>query len=112
MGLRNLTHGSFAGTGSTENMQDLMKNPSMSNLLSNPDMLQSTVNMMKNNPAMREMLQKQMPGVDSDTMVKCLDWLSSLARYYARTRSFFANKFVQLAITMSLIAILFYFFGR
>ena len=31
------------GTGSTDNMQDLMKNPSMSNLLNNPQMLQQAV---------------------------------------------------------------------
>jgi len=39
-------------------MQDVMKNPSMSNLLNNPETLTSAINMMKTNPAMLDMLGK------------------------------------------------------
>ena len=58
------------------------------------------------------MLRQQMPGVDPDTMMKGLEWLSSIANYYAKTRNFFGNKFIQLAIILTLIAAVFYFFGR
>ena len=68
--------------------------------------------MMKANPAMMEMLQKQMPGVDQATMAKGLEWLASLAKYYAKTRNFFNNKFVQLCLILFVISIIFYFFGR
>jgi len=57
------------------------------------------------------MLQQQMPGVDPQTMMKGLEWLASLAQFYARTRSFFANKVIQLAITLSVATLVFWYFG-
>jgi hypothetical protein len=45
-------------------MQDMMKNPSLAGMLNNPEMIETCLNMLKSNPAMLEMLQKQMPGVD------------------------------------------------
>lgn len=108
----NMMNPGASGTGSTENMQNMMKNPSMANLLNNPEMLTQCVNMLKNNPAMMQTLSQQIPGVDPQTMVKGLEWLSSLANYYSKTRSFFANKFVQLFMILSVVAVIFYYFGR
>ena len=45
-------------------MKDMMANPSMAKMMENPDMLKNAVNMVKSNPAMLEMMAKQMPGVD------------------------------------------------
>jgi len=104
--------GQGAAGGQPPDMQNLMKNPSMSNLMSNPAMLSQAVGMLKSNPAMMEMMQKQMPGVDQATMVKGLEWLASLAGYYAKTRNFLNNKFVQLCLILVVISIVFYFFGR
>ena len=52
--------GQGAAGGQPPDMQNLMKNPSMSNLMSNPAMLSQAVGMLKSNPAMMEMMQKQM----------------------------------------------------
>jgi len=52
-----------------------------------------------------------MPGVDPQTLVKGLDWLASLARYYAKTRSFFSNKYVQLVMMIAVISAIFWYFG-
>jgi hypothetical protein len=82
------------GGANSEQMNDLMKNPSMKNLLNNPEMLTQSVNMLKNNPMMLEMLQKQMPGVDPQTLVRGLDWLASIAGYYAKVRNVYSNKYV------------------
>lgn len=57
-------------------------------------MLTQAVNMMKNNPAMMEMMQKQMPGIDQNTLVRGMEWLASIASYYAKARNFFSNKLV------------------
>ena len=92
-------------------MQDMMKNPSMQNILNNPEMLQQSINMMKSNPAMLDMLSKQVPGADPQTLLKGLDWLASIAKYYSKTRTFFQNKFVQLALMISFISLMFWYFG-
>ena len=52
-----------------------------------------------------------MPGVNPETLVKGLDWLASIAGYYAKTRSFFANKYVQLACMMVFVYAIFWYFG-
>merc|ERR1719263_1672228 len=82
------------GAADPNQMSELMKNPSMEKMLQNPEMISNCINMVKSNPAMMEMMAKQMPGVDPATMVKGLEWMASLAGYYASTRRFFANKFV------------------
>jgi hypothetical protein len=99
------------GGPNPEAMQNMMKNPSMTNLLNNPDMLTQGINMMKTNPAMLDMLAKQMPGVAPETLVRGLDWLASLAQYYSKTRTFFANKYVQLAIMIAIVSAVFWYFG-
>jgi hypothetical protein len=43
---------------SPEKMQEAMKNPSMANMLRNPEMLETAINMMKSNPAMLDMVSK------------------------------------------------------
>ena len=101
----------MGGNADPSKMQDMMKNPSMKNLLSNPEMLQQSIQMMKSNPAMLEMLQKQIPGVDPATLTKGLEWLASIAGYYAKTRNFFGNKSVQLVFILLLIAWAFWYFG-
>ena len=103
--------GGSAGAPNPEAMQEMMKNPSMQNMLRNPEMLAQSIAMMKNNPAMLEMLQKQMPGVQPETLVRGLEWLGWLARCYAYARSFFLNKLIQLAFLGAFIAILFWYFG-
>ena len=103
--------GGPAGVPNPQAMQDMMKNPSMQNMLGNPEMLAQSVAMMKNNPAMLEMLQKQMPGVQPETLVRGLEWLATLARCYAYARSFFSNKLIQLSFLLAFIGILFWYFG-
>ena len=100
-----------SGAPNPEAMQEMMKNPSMQNMLRNPDMLSQSVAMMKSNPAMLDMLQKQMPGVQPETLVRGLDWLATLARWYARFVNFFSNKLIQLSFLLAFIGILFYYFG-
>ena len=75
-------------------------------------MLTQAVNMFKSNPAMMDMMQKQMPGVDQATLIKGLEWLSSIAGYYSKTKNLLSNKFVQLGLILTVISIVFYFFGR
>ena len=103
--------GGSAGAPNPTQLQEMMKNPSMQNMLSNPEMLAQSVNMMKNNPAMLEMLRKQMPGVEPETLVRGLEWLAALARYIAYARSFFSNKLIQLSFVLAFIGILFWYFG-
>ena len=67
--------------------------------------------MMKTNPMVLEMLQKQMPGVAPETIVKGLDWLASIAIYYGKTRTFFANKYVQLVMMIAIVYAVFWYFG-
>ena len=43
-----------------------MNNPSMGKMLENPEMLTNAVNMMKTNPAMVEMMCKQIPEVSPE----------------------------------------------
>jgi len=50
--------GAGAPGANPDAMKDMMKNPSFSSLMSNPEMLSSSVGMMKNNPAMLEMMEK------------------------------------------------------
>jgi hypothetical protein len=108
----NMMGGNAQGSGANpEAMQNMMKNPSMQNLLNNPDMLTQGINMMKSNPAMLDMLSKQIPGVAPETIVRGLDWLASLAQYYSKTRTFFANKYVQLAIMLAIVSAVFWYFG-
>ena len=52
-----------------------------------------------------------MPGVAPETIVKGLDWLASIAIYYGKTRTFFANKYVQLAVMIAIVYAVFWYFG-
>jgi len=67
--------------------------------------------MMKSNPAMLEMLRKQIPGVEPETLVKGLEWLSTLARYYSNARNFCSSKLVQLSLLLVFLGALFWKFG-
>lgn len=99
------------GQGDPVAMQDMMKNPSMQNLLNNPEMITNAVNMMKGNPAMLDAMAAQLPqGVDRNTMLKGLEWLASLARFYARSRSFVSNKYVQLSFIIAIVSFFFWYF--
>ena len=111
MNMMNGGQGQGGGMPDPSKMQDMMKNPSMQNLLSNPDMLTQSINMMKSNPAMLDMLQKQMPGVDPSTLVRGLEWLSTLARYYSSARSACSSKLVQLSLLLVFLGALFWKFG-
>lgn len=94
MNMMNGGNGQGGGMPDPAAMQNLMGNPSMQNMLSNPEMLTQSINMMKSNPAMLDMLRKQIPGVEPETLVRGLEWLSTLARYYANARSFCSSKLV------------------
>ena len=52
------------GAMNQQSMKEMMENPSMSKLLQNPEMIKNAIDMVKSNPAMMEMMAKQMPGVD------------------------------------------------
>lgn len=88
-----------------------MKNPSISKLLENPDMIKAGVNMMKNNPMMKEMLAKQMPGANPEMLVTALDWLAAFAGYYSALRRFFAHKVVQLSLLAAFIYMVYRYLG-
>ena len=68
-------------------MQEMMKNPSMSKMLENPDFLSTTLNMLKS-PMAKGQLDAiaQQTGMSSSTIIKCLEWLVSLAYMYNRMR--------------------------
>ena len=44
--------------GNPKAMEEMMKNPSMAGLLKNPEMITTSLNMMKSNPAMLDMMEK------------------------------------------------------
>lgn len=88
-------------------MKNMMQSPSMQNILKNPEMLEQSINMVKNNPAMLEMMSKQMPEVDPKTMVKGLEWLASLAKFYSRARNVCQNKLVQASLIFIMIYLIF-----
>jgi hypothetical protein len=97
--------------GGSADMQEAMKNPSIQNLLKNPEMIKQSVEMLKTNPAMLDMLKQQMPGVDPNTLLKALDWMGSLAGYYASTRNMLSNKTVQSAVLILVLVVVFWYFG-
>lgn len=61
--MQNMMQGQ-GGAADPSQMSELMKNPSMEKMLQNPEMISNCINMVKSNPAMMEMMAKQMPGVD------------------------------------------------
>lgn len=77
-----------------DKMQDMMKNPSMDKIMQNPEFMSNAVEMIKSNPAMLEMMAKQIPGVAPETLVTGLEYMTSAAKAYTKVRNFFASKFV------------------
>lgn len=108
--MQNMMQGQ-GGAGDPAQMSEMMKNPNMATMLQNPEMISNCINMVKSNPAMMEMVAKQMPGVDPQTVVKGLEWMAALAGYYATVRRFFANKFVQLSIIALVVSLIWRWFG-
>lgn len=76
-------------------MSSLVSNPSMQNLIKNPDFLSNALNMMKDpkNKGMTDMLQKQYPGMNVNALIRVLEFLINLASGYRKVKSVFANKF-------------------
>lgn len=90
-----------------------MNNPSMGNLLNNPDMLTTAVNMMKdpNNKAMLDMMQQQNPNINMNMMIKAVDVLAKLVSAYKGVKKAWSNVFVRLVVFAIIIAIIGYYFG-
>lgn len=72
----------------------LKANPTLMGMLKNPEMIKASINMMKSNPAMLEMVSKQMPGVDPQSMLTALDYLSRMADWYVSAANLFRHKLV------------------
>ena len=69
------------GVPDPSKMQEMMQNPSMSKLLDNPEMLDTTINMLSS-PAARpqvEQMAKQM-NMNPDTLITVLKWLVRAAK--------------------------------
>ena len=86
----NMMNGMGGGTGGQPDaakMQEMMKNPSVSKLLENPDFLTSALNMLKL-PGARPQLDAiaKQTGMSSETILKGLEWLVSLAYLYNKVR--------------------------
>ena len=98
------------GGPSAEGMQEMMKDPSIKNMMKNPEAISSMLNMVKSNPALKETLSKQI-GIEPDQLDKGLGLLKSILGAYTSVRNFFANKVVQLSLLLLLIYIFFRYFG-
>ena len=69
------------GVPDPSKMQEMMQNPSMSKLLDNPEMLDTTINMLSS-PMARpqvEQMAKQM-NMNPDTLITVLKWLVRAAK--------------------------------
>lgn len=93
-------------------MQEMMKDPSFKNLMKNPELITQGIDMVKGNPAMLEMISKQMgPNVDKATLEKGLNFIGKLAHGFVATKNFFTNKTVQLAMVLLVLSFFYWLFG-
>ena len=95
------------------NMQSMMNNPSMANLMKNPDMIKNALNMLKdpNNKGMLDMVSQQYPGMNMNMVVKGLDVLVKCTTAYQTARSTFQNKFFQLFLFGLVVLFIAYYFS-
>lgn len=103
--------GQGAGGGNPKAMEEMMKNPSMAGLLKNPEMITTSLNMLKSNPAMLDMMEKQFPGQSRETIVRMLDMVGGIAGYYAKARNFFNQQWVQGSLLLIFIATMYWYFS-
>ena len=90
----------------------MMKDPSFKNLMKNPELITQGIDMVKGNPAMLDMIAKQMgPNVDRATLEKGLAFVGSIAKGFVATKNFFTNKTVQLAIVLAILSFFYWYFG-
>ena len=88
-------------------MQEAMKNPGMKQMFENPEMIKSAIKMMQDNPAMIDMIRKQVPGASEDSIKRGLKILGTLAEYYMISKRFFSHKLVQLSLVAVLIFVVY-----
>jgi len=103
--------GGQGGGLSGPDMQKAMNNPDMKQMFNNPEMIKNAINMMKDNPAMIEMIKTQIPGASEDTIRRGLRILSSLAEYYMISKRFFSHKLVQASLLALFIYVVYRWIG-
>ena len=93
-------------------MQDMMKNPSLSKLLDNPDFLASTVAMLKN-PAAKQQIEAMtgQTGMSSDMLIRVLDFLVKCAYGYKRAKGVFSNTYIKVALYILLLDMVLTYLG-
>lgn len=79
--------GGMGGMQDPAKMQEMMKDPSMSKLLENPDFLKSSIAMLKS-PMAKGQLDaiSQQTGMKPDTIIWAMEWLVSCAGVYNRIK--------------------------
>lgn len=82
----------------------------MKNLMSNPDLINSALSMMKD-PAMLNMMKQQNPNMNVEMMVKAFDVLAKCASAYKTVKTAWSSIYVRLAVFGILVAFISYFFG-
>ena len=92
-------------------MQSMMQNPSLQGMMSNPDFLTNTVNMLKNNKGMLDMMQKQNPGMNVNLLLKGLQGVSLVARAYQAIKRAWSYVFVRLAVFGLFMVLVANYFG-
>ena len=94
-------------------MQNMMQNPSMSGLLDNIEMVQTSLNMMTDpkNKGMLEMIKQQNPNLNVEMMATALKYLVKLAVTYKAAKKAWQNVYVKLAFFAIIVLIIAYFFG-
>lgn len=94
-------------------MQQMMQNPSMSGLLDNIGMIETSLNMLTDpkNKAMRDMIQQQNPSLNVDMMAMVLKYIVKLASTYKAAKKVWSNVYVRLTIFALIILLIAYYFG-
>lgn len=102
--------GGGAGGFDPSSMQDMMKNPSLTGLLGNPDFLQTALTMLKS-PQSQSMVQGQNPGMNMNLLVKALEVIVKISQLMRWVKRAWASIYVRLAVFGVLIMIVAYFFN-
>ena len=94
-------------------MQNMMQNPSMSGLLDNIEMVETSLNMLTDpkNKAMLDMVKQQNPNLNVEMMATGLKYLVKMATTYKAAKKAWSNVYVKLAFFAIIVLIIAYFFG-
>lgn len=87
----------------------MLNNPAVTDMLKNPEMMKNMMTMVKNNPAMQEMLAKQ-TGMKPEDMVRNMERVQSVFNGFMTVRETCSNKLVQLSLILVFIGVVYRYF--